>query len=156
VTRFIWTFARQSYNYLLHKLAPLKPKTLSSLSCILLINSVSCGVLSLAVSQHLFSSVIPCSVLLSCTGSPVLYWPCTVPPFLADESLLCSVLYCLLANEFSLVVQSPSNPLQVALGVPSREHLFEQFIFLAVSKRLSRCCGNKSFPTRWLAMNVYS
>jgi hypothetical protein len=57
------------------------------------------------------SSVIPCSVLfLSCTGPR-------------------SVLYCILADESSLLLQSSSKPLKVAFGVPSRGHSVQQFIF---------------------------
>jgi hypothetical protein len=107
--RFIWTFTLRGYNYTLHNTAPHKLKALSSLSCVLapgfflVIPSPAVFCLS-AVSQYMPSSVIPCSVLLlSC---------------LVDES--------------SLVCKSSSNPLKVALCVPSRGHLVEQLIFPAV------------------------
>jgi hypothetical protein len=90
------TFTRRSYNYLLHSLTPHKLKILSSLSCILapgfLIAIPSPVVFCLsAVSQHLSSSVIPCSVLFL-----VHYSFCTGPR---------SVLYCLLADESSSIVK---------------------------------------------------
>jgi hypothetical protein len=50
---------------------------------------------------------------------------CLLQPFCTVLGL---VLYCLV-DEFLLVPQSSSNPLKVALGVPSRGHSVEQLIF---------------------------
>jgi hypothetical protein len=133
--RFTWTFTLRSYNYLLHTLTPHKLKdfllsVLYSVSWMLLSNSFSCCILSVrSVSVSVFFT----------------------------HSLLCtrSVLYCsVLADESSL--QPFSNPLKVALGVPSRGHSVEQFIFLLSFKRLASYCENKGLPSRWLAMDVYS
>jgi hypothetical protein len=87
-------------------------------SCILLSIPFSCGVLSSALSQYLSSSVIPCSILfLSCTGSVLVLVP-----------------YCTgLSGPGRRISPQPfSNPPTVALGVPSRGHSIEQFIFPAV------------------------
>jgi hypothetical protein len=111
------TFTRRSHNYSLHNLTSHKLQTLSYLSCILspafILVIPSPAVLCLSkVSQYLSPSVIPCSVLYSfCTGPR-------------------SVLHCFLADKSPL--QPFSNPLKVALGVPSRGHSVEQFIFPAV------------------------
>jgi hypothetical protein len=104
---------------LLHSLAPLKLKMSSSLFCTLaaglfvVISSPAVFCLS-AVSQYVFLS----HSLLCTHPVRVLYWSSfsTELPFLADK--------------FLLVLQSSSNPLKVALRIPSRGHLVEQFIFL--------------------------
>jgi hypothetical protein len=87
-------------------LTPRKLKTLSSLSCILAPGFflVIPSRMVFSLSQYILSSsVVPFSVL-------VLYWP-----------------------SFSTVLLSwQTNPLKVALGVPAREHLVQQFIFLVV------------------------
>jgi hypothetical protein len=91
---------------------------ITSLSCALLTNNnpFSCGILSSAVSQYLSSSVIPCSVLF-------LPW---------------SSIRTVLPPGRRILSQPFSNPLKVALGVPSRGHSLE-----LSCKRLSRCCENK-------------
>jgi hypothetical protein len=143
ITRFIWTFKLRSYNYWLHNLAPLKPKTLSSLSSnlapgfFLVIISSVVFCLS-AVSRYLSSSDIAlfciCRRILYCARSVLArrrILTRLVLSSLVDESCIVLVLSCLV-DESSLVLQSSSNPLKVALRVPYRGHLVEQFIFLAV------------------------
>jgi hypothetical protein len=112
------SFTRRSYNYLLHILTPGKLKTFSSLSCtlsagfFLAIPSPVVFCLS-AVSQYLSSSAIPCSVLVfyRSSFSTVLTSPCR-----------------------RILLQPLSNRLKVALGVPSRGHSVQQFIFPAVTQ----------------------
>jgi hypothetical protein len=122
------TSTLRSYNYLLHSLTPRKLYPLCPvLSPVFFLVSIL-SVRSISVSVFLSHSFL-------CTRS--------ILPFLADECLF--------------VLQSSSNPLKVALGVPSRGHSVEQFSFSLLScKHLSRYCENKGLPSRWLAMDVYS
>jgi hypothetical protein len=115
----------RSYNYSLHNLEPLKLKTLPSMSCIL-----SRGFFLLIPSPVVFC--LPQYLSLSCS----------------DISLFCirrRILYCTRSvlsrrriftpyrtvswQTNPLLPQSSSNPLKVALGVPSRRQSVEQLIF---------------------------
>jgi hypothetical protein len=101
---------------LLHNLTPHKLNILFSLSCALapgffLVIPSFCGI------------VCPPQYLSIC----LLQSFCTV---------LGLVLYCLV-YESLLVLPSPNNPLKVALGVQSRGHSVEQFIF--------SCCHANTF-----------
>jgi hypothetical protein len=123
-----WTFARRSYNYLLHNLTPHKRKTLSSLSCILAPEFflVTPSLVVFCLQQYLSICFLQSSLALSCTAQP---WQTNTVLVLYSTGFS-PVLYCLLADESSL--QAFSNPLKLAPGVPSRGHSVEQFIFLAV------------------------
>jgi hypothetical protein len=106
VNRFMWTFTLQSYNYLLHTFTPHKLKTSSSLSC------------------------NPAPGLFLVIPSPVVFCLSAVSVYFS-HSLLCTRSVLSRRRILTLFLSS-SNPLNVALRVPSREHLVEQFIFVAV------------------------
>jgi hypothetical protein len=84
----------------------------------------------LSLTQYLSSSAIPSSVL-------VLYSFYTGP---------CSVQPCPLAGE-SYLLQSSSNPLKVALGVPSRGHSVKEVIFSCCHANLFLVTAGKIYLT---------